>query len=317
MQGPFFADDQVKLVNDLRDILARIGIPETEVTLGAPIVSTVKEVIHSHTDTFLARDDVIPASLADPDDIRLARIVRADHRDNVLFTSSVEVPGFRGHLRATNIYRVTDETQPRTAREADFTELWDAGEELQDDDPDARVLFFNRRNQTALLAFNTSTVTPADLGVSAGYLGALTDEDARDIVVQVMRGYRLVLDPVTRSPYDSSGRFELFSPRCERGSHVEALREHRGGGRGDLESAALARFRPSSEPFRRVRSRRLDRGRRLLLGSLQPEDSRPLRVERGDSPGLRRRDRSGELRLHSRTTRCRSPLGRLPGAATL
>jgi hypothetical protein len=210
MPGPFFANDQVKLVNDLRDILARIGIPSTEVTLGAPIVSTVKEVIHSHTDTSLTRNEVIPLSLSDPDLIRQARIARADHRDNVLFSSSVEVPGFRGHLRATNIYRVTDETQPRTAREADFTQLWDAGEELQDDNPDARVLFFNRPNQTGRpLPFDTSTVTPADLGVSAGYLGTLTDDDARDVVVQVMRGYRLVLDPLTRSPYDSSGNLNF------------------------------------------------------------------------------------------------------------
>lgn len=209
MPGPFFAENQVKLVNDLRDILARIGIPATEVTLGGPIVASVKEVIHSHTDTSVARTDVLPASLSDADDIRAARIVRADHRDNVLFTSSVEVPGFRGHLRATNIYRVTDETRPRTAREADFTQIWDAGEVLQNTDPAARVLFFNRPNQVELLPFDTSTVTPADLGVSAGYLGALTDEDARDIVVQVMRGYRLVLDPITKSPYDSSGQLNF------------------------------------------------------------------------------------------------------------
>ncbi len=209
MPGPFFATDQVKLVNDLRDILARIGIPATEVTLGAPIVSSVKEVIHSHTDTFLQRDDVIPPFLNDADTIREARQVRADHRDNVLFTTSVEVPGFRGHLRATNIYRVTDQNLPRSAREADFTELWDAGVELRDDDPDLRVLFFNRRNQTALLPFDTATVTPADLGVSAGYLGAKTDDDARDIVVQVMRGYRLVLDPISKSPYDTSGELNF------------------------------------------------------------------------------------------------------------
>jgi hypothetical protein len=228
MPGPFFTENQTKLVNDLRDILARIGIPATEVTLGPPVVASVKEVIHSHTDTFLDRQDVIPASLTDPDEIREARIARADHRDNVEFTTSVEVPGFRGHLRARNIYQVTDETQPRTAREADFTEIWDAGAELQDDDPDARVLFFNRRNATALLPFNTSTVTPADLGVSAGYLGALTDEDARDIVVQVMRGYRLVLDPITRSPYDSTGQLN-FSPLDAAGNPTWKLFESVGG----------------------------------------------------------------------------------------
>ncbi len=228
MQGPFFAENQVKLVNDLQDILARIGIPASEVTLGAPIVSSVKEVIASHTDTFIGRNDVIPLDLSRDADIRTARIARADHRDNVLFTSSVEVPGFRGHLRATNIYRVTDGTQPRTAREADFTELWDAGEELQDDDPDARVLLFNRRNQTALLPFNIATVTPADLGVSAGYLGALTDEDARDIVVLVMRGYRLVLDPVTRSPYDTQGNLN-FSLLDENGAPTWKLYESTAG----------------------------------------------------------------------------------------
>ncbi len=166
MPGPFFTEDQANMVNDLRDILARIGVPESEVTLGTPIVSSVREVIASHTNTAVARQDVFPLDLDDDDAIREARTIRADHRDNVLFTSSFEVPGFRGHLTATNIYRVTDETQPRTAREADFTELWDAGEELQDDDPNARVLFYNRPNQTTLLPFNTATVTPAELGVS-------------------------------------------------------------------------------------------------------------------------------------------------------
>jgi hypothetical protein len=209
MFGPFFADKQDKLVTDLRNILARIGIPEREVTLGGPIIGSVKEVVASHTNRNVNREDLIPLDLTDENAIREARIVRADHRDNVLFGTSVEVPGFRGHLRATNIYRVTDPDLPRTAREADFTEIWDAGVELQDDNPDARQLFFNRRNSTALLPFDTGNVTPADLGVAAGYLRAATDEDARDIVVQVMRGYRLILDPDTKSPYDSSGQLNF------------------------------------------------------------------------------------------------------------
>ena len=33
------------------------------------------------------------------------RIARANHRNNVLFSSTVEVPSFRGHLKAFNIYR--------------------------------------------------------------------------------------------------------------------------------------------------------------------------------------------------------------------
>ena len=228
MQRPLFATQQDELVTSLRNILARIGIPSTEVTLGGPIVSSVKEVIASNTDPAVAREDVIPLALSDADDIREARIIRADHRDNVLFTSSVEVPGFRGHLRATNIYRVTDETLPRTAREADFTELWDAGRELQDDDPDGRVLLFNRPNQTALLPFDIATVTPADLGVSAGYLGADTAEDARDIVVKVMRGYRLILDPISGRPYDNSGNLN-FSLRDADGELTWKLYESTAG----------------------------------------------------------------------------------------
>jgi hypothetical protein len=104
MTGPFFTEDQSRLVNDLRDILARIGIPESEVTLGTPIVSSVREVIASHTDTAVARQDVFPLDLDDADAIREARTIRADHRDNVLFTSSLEVPGFRGHLTATKLF---------------------------------------------------------------------------------------------------------------------------------------------------------------------------------------------------------------------
>lgn len=228
LQAPLFASNENELVKRLFDILARIGIPETEVTLGSPIVGSVREVVHSHTNTSLTRDDLTPTDPTDEEDVRQARAARADHRNNVLFTTSVEIPGFRGHLRATNIYRVTDATQPRTAREADFREIWDAGAELQDDDPDARVLLFNRRNSTALLPFDTTTVTPADLGVSAGYLGALTDEHARDIVVNVMRGYRLILDPSTRSPYDANGDLN-FSTQDANGESTWKLYESTAG----------------------------------------------------------------------------------------
>ena len=210
------------LVQTMRDILARIGVPETEVTLGAPVVASVKEVIASTTNTSLNYSDVFP----DPSDgeaIREARIVRSNHRNNVQLTTSVEVPGFRGHLRATNIYRVTDNDDPRSAREASFEALWDAGVELQDDDPDERPLYFNRRGEKTLRPFDSANVRPEDLGVQAGYLsdvdgvGALTDADARDIVVKVMRGYRLSIDPGTATIYNSSGdlNFSLFEESGE------------------------------------------------------------------------------------------------------
>jgi hypothetical protein len=190
-------------------------VPSTEVTLGAPIVSSVPEVIPTHTNTALTREDVFPLSLADAEDIRLARIARSNHQNNVLFTTSVEVPGFRGHLRAQNIFEVTNPDEPRAARAGVFDDLWDAGAELQDDDPDLRNLLFNKRGSTDLLPFTTQFVTPADLGVAAGYLreldgtGARTDDDARDIVVQVMRGYRLSIDPGTKTIYDSSNNLNL------------------------------------------------------------------------------------------------------------
>jgi PilY1 beta-propeller domain len=235
MNHPYFAragsDD---LLNAFRDILARIGIPQSEVTLGSPIVSSVKEVIVSHTDTDKATADVFPASLTNADQIREARKVRADHRNNVLFTTSVEVPGFRGHLRATNIYKVTDSRLPRTEREPDFTELWDAGVELQNRDPSSRLLFFNKRGSKLLLPFTAANVTPVDLGVAAGYLneadgtGAKTASDARDIVLNVMMGYRLSVDPGTKTIYKSDGTLN-FSTTDASGKPTWKLYESTGG----------------------------------------------------------------------------------------
>jgi hypothetical protein len=235
---PRFARSGTELLDAFREILESIGIPESEATLGPAVVGSVREVIPSNTDPAVSTQDVFPLDLSDADDIREARVVRADHRDNVLFTTSVEVPGFRGHLRATNIYKVTDPLQPRTEREADFTELWDAGVELQDDDPDARVLYFNKRGSTTLLPFTTANVTPADLGVTAGYLsdidsanpptGARTAGDARDIVVKVMRGYRLINDPVT-GIYDANGDLN-FSKLDANGDPTWKLYESTSGG---------------------------------------------------------------------------------------
>lgn len=208
------ANDRQGLKDALFDAFAKIGIPTTEVSLGAPVVGTVREVIPTHTNTFLTADDHIgdvgPTS-PDPDDIRKARSVRSNHRDNVLFSTTVELPGFKGHFRATNIYTVDDPANPRTDRSPDFTEIWDAGDILQQQSPDSRNLLFNRRGETILRPFDTTNVTAADLGVSAGFLrevdgiGALTDDDARDMVVQVIRGYRLSKHPLTGTLYDTNG----------------------------------------------------------------------------------------------------------------
>ena len=230
MNPGFFADDPEQLVQAFLDVFARIGLPESEVILGAPVVSSVKEVIHSHTNTSFIRREVIPVDLDDPELVRTARTIRADHLNNVLFVSSVDIPGFRGHLRATNLYSVSDPTQPRSSRVEDLTELWDAGVELQDDDPDQRSLLFNKRGSKSLLSFNTGNVAPADLGVGVSYLsnidgiGALTASDARDIVVKVIRGYRLSVDPLTNRIYDTSGDLN-FSKFDEDGNPTWKLYE--------------------------------------------------------------------------------------------
>lgn len=208
-----FANDKQALKDALRDAFARIGVPPSEVALGAPVVGTVREVIPTYTSPTLTDDDHIgdvgPAA-PDQDDIREARSVRGNHRDNVLFSSSIEIPHFKGHFRATSIYQVNDPVNPRTARSPDFRQIWDAGERLQNRSPDSRNLLFNRRGETLLRDFDINNVTASDLGVGVGYLseidgiGALTANDARDMVVQVVRGYRLSKHPFTGTLYDNN-----------------------------------------------------------------------------------------------------------------
>ena len=202
LHSAFFADDIQELVESFRNILARIGVPQAEVSLGSSIIGTVREVIPT-TNPFLpmADDhigDVGPVGF-DADDVRDARKVRANHRDNVLFSTSAEVPGFKGHLRAHNIYEVTDNLNPRTERQADFSFLWDAGEILQLRSPSSRKLLFNRKDETLLRLLTTAT--PQDLDVQAGFLGANSDNDARDMVVGVVQGFRLSIHSATGTFY--------------------------------------------------------------------------------------------------------------------
>ncbi len=101
---------QGQLKNALRDAFAKIGVPSSTVTLGAPTVGTVQEVVPQYTNSSVApgRARRRRRATPDPDDIREARTNRANHQDNVLFGSSVEIPNFLGHFTAHNVYRVTD-----------------------------------------------------------------------------------------------------------------------------------------------------------------------------------------------------------------
>jgi len=209
-----FANDRDALKQALRDAFARIGVPSSEVALGAPVVGTVREVIPGWTNPYVSTGDHVgdvgPAG-ADTEDIRKARRIRANHRDNVLFSTTVEIPHFKGHLRAFNLYQVTDNANPRENRTGDFRQMWDAGELLRDRSPNSRNLLFNRRGETTLRDFTIANVTAADLGVGPGFLstidgtGALTADDARDMIVQVIRGYRLSKHPLTNTLYTPGG----------------------------------------------------------------------------------------------------------------
>ena len=219
------ANDPVGLKQALFDAFAKIGVPQSTVTLGSPTVGTVREVIPTYTNIYVAPDqhvgDVGPGPV-DPDDIQEARKVRANHTNNVVFQTAVDIPDFRGHFEAFNLYSVTDPSNPRTARTADFTKIWDAGERLQQTDPANRNLLFNRRGSTALLPFDSANVTAADLGVSAGYLDALTDNDARDMVIGVVRGYRLSRHASTGTHYKPDGTLN-FSTLDENGDNTWKL----------------------------------------------------------------------------------------------
>ncbi len=240
LQRPaLFANDRDQLRDALRNALGNIGIPEADLTLSAPIVGSVPELIPEIPGLLIndpvtgpraaVADDVI-ADTSDPDttDTRNARILRAQLTDNVLFTTSVETPGFKGNLRATNVYSTDDfgtGTETRTFDDRDPADklLWDAGSLLQARHPDDRTILFNRRGDPPgteplelRLEEDGGTIPNADLadllGVPVGYLseidgqGALTRADAARMVVQVIRGYRLSVHPDTRT---------LYMPGCD------------------------------------------------------------------------------------------------------
>jgi hypothetical protein len=199
----------------LLNILAQVGVPTATVSLAASVVGSVKEVVPTNTNPSLTAADMLASGVGDTE----VRGRRAAHRNNVLFTSSVDTPGFDGHLKAFNIFEV----QPDSSRLADFTELWDAGEVLQNRqlNADPRRIYFNRSDGTGgqlSSAMGATSLAPADLGVAAGFLsgldptgvGAKTDADAVEIVEKVIQGWRLVIDSVDGF-YTSGGASLNFS----------------------------------------------------------------------------------------------------------
>jgi hypothetical protein len=177
-------------------------------------VGSVKELMYLTDETGEAEpEDFLAAGGGDISVINL----RNQFRNNVLFTTSAETPGFRGHFRAFNIFTVAADG----TRTADLSDaLWDAGEELQARDPEDRRIFFNHAVPAGEvppdpLSFESSNLSPADLGVGAGYLsdidptgvGALTAADAAEIVIGVVRGKRLVISGT--GFYDGAGELNL------------------------------------------------------------------------------------------------------------
>lgn len=206
--GALFASNRDELLDRLLDVLSNIAVPTTEVTLGSPIVGSVKELMQltGATDAngvAFVRQDFLASGGADFEVINR----RNQLRNNILFTTTVQLPDWRGHFRATNIFEV----QADGTRTADLSApVWDAGEKLQARDPDDRQIFFNRAVPVgtvppAPIPFDTTNALPGDLGVAAGFLkeldptgvGAATDADAAAIVIGIIRGKRLVISSTT------------------------------------------------------------------------------------------------------------------------
>jgi hypothetical protein len=215
--------DPSELADALEDILQQLPIPPVTVSAGASVVGSVKEVIASHTNTThgLTAADFIASGIGDTE----VRKERAIHRNNVLFTTSFDLPGFRGHLKAYNIYNV----QSDESRTSDFTEIWDAGEELQTRDltTHPRNIYFNRSDGTGGQLntdpnSTTTTLSATDLGVTAGFLseydpkgvGAKTAADAAKLVEMVIQGWRPVGD-ATNGFYKSSDPTKLNFTQVE------------------------------------------------------------------------------------------------------
>ena len=207
--GAFFANNEADLIQALKDILSGIGVPNTETTLGASIVGSVKELVppnslHGGTDPSVTAAELIASGNADVE----ARKLRAQYRNNVLFTTSVETPGFAGHLRAYNIY----ETQSDGSRQADFSLVWDAGEALntRDLNTNPRDIYFNDSftpgsapQSPVPFSVSSGSLTANQLGVDIDFLIGLdptgtgfdTAEHAATFVEKIIRGWPFEFHP--------------------------------------------------------------------------------------------------------------------------
>ena len=234
MHPAFFGNEVDELVDTLMEVLGIISTPITEVSLGPSVVGSVKELIPL-ADSTITPGDIFADSIGgklDKDDTDEARGIRANYPNNVLFSTSVVTPEWEGHLKAFNIYKVVDKGTKQEKRVADYTQIWDAGVELQKVDPDARTVLFNRLGDAPgsfPANFDVGSVLASDLNVTAGFLadldglGAKTDADAAEIIVRVIRGERLVLDPAN-GLYTNLGRTQLsFSKTAADGTNTWKL----------------------------------------------------------------------------------------------
>jgi hypothetical protein len=240
-----FASNADELKQKLLDIFAKLGVPETKANLGTTVVGSVKELIPkipglrvrdpdnpTVTREVVADDLLGDVAGEDLDDITFARRLRSQLRNNVMFHAGFELPGFKGHLKAYNVYTVSDFENDNGIREPDFQTdffnndpdfnscdepgcFWDAGALLESRYAFDRTILFNRKDDapgTEPLEFchvnapgcYETTVTAADLGLTAEdvlFYGLNSLDDAVELIVRAVRGEYLSVHPDTLNYY--------------------------------------------------------------------------------------------------------------------
>ena len=211
-----YADHPESLQEALDQVLGEVTLPSGEVTLAAPRLATVKELVASSpsstfagSDPVLARDALVAAGGNGNGEEQVLRL-RASYPDNILLSTSAELGDLRGRLRAlpTSSGGVVGDPP-----------VWDAGARLAERDPADRLVLFNRAGSRELLPFRVGAVTPEDLGVTTGYLsqldgiGARSAEDAARIVVRLVLGNELSLHPDTGTIYGPTGDLNFTGGR--------------------------------------------------------------------------------------------------------
>lgn len=217
-RGAFFAKNSNEFEDALKRVLDEIsGTVSATITTGTPVVATVKELIPK-------LDPTNPKLVDDVKNIN--GTVRATYRNNVVFTTSVEVPGFKGHLVATRTIKLAKQKDPLTGQETSVvkpdlvTREWDAGEKLRDTLARDRTIYFNKRDSRDLDSFDLDRRgdIARELGIGSGFgkgflndidgpkgSGALSDDDAVRMVIEVMRGRQLAIDSATGTFYKENG----------------------------------------------------------------------------------------------------------------